>query len=123
MIIMITLLSSAVAVVEISEVALIYAPVMDLARLQFPLIVIYDAVLLSACIWGYFITTAKLRHRLTVYAILGVLLAIASTFVGMRLSDQESMRMRSSVCLMKRAVMFGFLAAIVSFHTVVGVRE
>jgi hypothetical protein len=122
MTIMLTLLSSAVATVEMSEAAIVYAPTMNLAQLQFPLVIIYDVALLSACIWAQFVCTEHVRYRLTIYTVIGFLIAVASTFIGLRLGDLESLRTRSSLYLMKRAVMFGFLGCDISLHTIVDVK-
>lgn len=119
--IILTLLSSVVAVVEISETAIAYALVMDLAALQLPLIVIYDAALFICCFWGQLACREGARYELSIYTISGALMAAASTFIGFRLSEADSVRMRGAVYLMKRAVMFGFLASTVSLHTIVGV--
>jgi hypothetical protein len=96
---------------------------MDLATLQLPLIVIYDAALFICCLWGQFACPENAHYELLICTIMGALMAAASTFIGYGLSDADSMRMRSAVYLMKRAMMFGFLASTVSLHTIVDVTR
>jgi hypothetical protein len=122
-VVVITFLSSAMAAVEISETAVLYAPATDLSKLQLPLAVAYDAAVLGACIWAHLAAHQKAKYRLSIYTIIAALMAAASTFIALRLGDSEAIPMRSSLYLMKRAVMFAFLAAAASFHAVVEVQQ
>lgn len=122
-IVIIALLSSFVGSVEMSETAVIFASILDLTKLQFPMMVIYDAALVVSISLAYFKIEKERRHKFMMYSILGVLMAATSTFISYKLSGSQWMRMRSTVYLMKRAIMFGFMATITSFHTIVGVKD